>query len=96
MPAHLHKARSNALSHLPEAVAQRGAFAVVLTGGSTTTGLYRLLAESSFIHEVDWLHTFVYFGDERCVPSNHPDGNYRMARETLPRVTLTFPVLSVA
>jgi 6-phosphogluconolactonase len=66
-----------------EAVAQRGTFTVALAGGSSPASLYRLLADAPFVDEVDWDHTFVYFGDERCVPPDHPDSNFRMAREAL-------------
>lgn len=66
-----------------QAIADRGHFAVVLAGGSTPAGLYRLLAAPPYRDQVDWSRTYVYFGDERCVPPDHPDSNYRMARETL-------------
>lgn len=66
-----------------EAVALRGVFTVALAGGSTPANLYRLLAEPQFASAVDWHRTFVYFGDERCVPPDHPDSNYRMIYETL-------------
>lgn len=66
-----------------EAAAERGQFTAALAGGATPAGLYRLLATRPFVDQVPWLHTFVFFGDERCVPPDHPDSNYRMARETL-------------
>ncbi|OIO98460.1 MAG: 6-phosphogluconolactonase [Anaerolineae bacterium CG2_30_64_16] len=65
------------------AISASGQFNVVLAGGSTPAGLYRLLAQAPCRDKVDWSRTFVYFGDERCVPPDHPDSNYRMARETL-------------
>lgn len=65
------------------AVAERGIFTVALAGGSTPAGLYRLLAEPAWAAQVDWGRTLVCFGDERCVPPNHPWSNYRSARETL-------------
>jgi 6-phosphogluconolactonase len=66
-----------------EAIATRGRFAVALAGGSTPAGLYRLLAGPPYAGEIDWSRMLVFFGDERCVPPEHPDSNYRMARETL-------------
>ena len=66
-----------------QAVDDRGLFTVALAGGSTPAGLYRLLAQPPYRDQVDLLRTFVYFGDERCVPPDHPDSDYRMARETL-------------
>ncbi|MCX6028615.1 MAG: 6-phosphogluconolactonase [Chloroflexi bacterium] len=66
-----------------EAIAACGQFNVALAGGSTPAGLYRRLAQRPYVEQVDWPRVFVYFGDERCVPADHPDSNYRMARETL-------------
>jgi 6-phosphogluconolactonase len=66
-----------------EAVAQRCTFTVVLAGGASPISLYRLLAGAAFVDTVDWAHTFVYFSDERCVPPDHPDSNFWMAREAL-------------
>jgi 6-phosphogluconolactonase len=65
------------------AVAARGHFTVALSGGATPAGLYRLLTASPYRERVDWGRTMVFFGDERCVPPDHPDSNYRMVRETL-------------
>ncbi|HKJ09250.1 MAG TPA: 6-phosphogluconolactonase [Gammaproteobacteria bacterium] len=66
-----------------EAIAQRGAFHVALAGGSTPRRLYALLAGDEFSPHTDWSRVHVYFGDERSVPPDHPDSNYRMAREQL-------------
>jgi 6-phosphogluconolactonase len=66
-----------------DAIAQRGAFTVALAGGSSPASLYRLLAAPSFVHEIDWPHSHIYFGDERCVPPDHPDSNFKMAQEAL-------------
>ena len=66
------------------AVAERGRCTIALSGGSTPRGLYRLLAEdASFRARVDWGRTHLFWGDERCVPPDHPDSNYRMAFESL-------------
>ena len=66
-----------------EAVAERGRFAAALSGGSTPQGLYRLLAEPPYRGRVDWGRVEVFWGDERCVPPDHHDSNFRMAREAL-------------
>ncbi len=63
------------------AAATRGAFYVALSGGSTPRRLYDLLSQEPYLSSVPWQATHVYFGDERCVPPDHPDSNYRMARE---------------
>jgi len=44
--------------------------------------VYELLA-SDYRNQIDWSGTHIFFGDERCVPADHPDSNYRMVRETL-------------
>ena len=66
-----------------DAVQARGRFAVALAGGSTPRGTYALLASSTFASRVDWARVHLFWGDERCVPPEHPESNYRMARETL-------------
>jgi len=66
------------------AVAKRGRFAVALSGGTTPAGLYGVLASDARLRgAVPWGRTQVFWGDERQVPSEHPDSNYRLAREVL-------------
>ena len=65
------------------AVASRGRFVVALSGGSTPRATYTLLTSPEFVARVDWPRVHVFWGDERCVPPDHPDSNYAMARETL-------------
>lgn len=65
------------------AVERHGRFTWVLAGGSTPRGLYRLLAREPYRSTLPWAETHVLFGDERCVPPQHEDSNYRLARETL-------------
>jgi 6-phosphogluconolactonase len=76
-------AASRFLDSAERAVAKDGQFIVVLAGGSTPRGMYRRLTESPYRESVPWDRTFFVFGDERCVPPDHEDSNYRMARETL-------------
>jgi 6-phosphogluconolactonase len=67
-----------------EAVRLRGRFVVALAGGSTPRTLYELLgSEGGAV--LPWHCTSIAFGDERCVPPDHPDSNYRLVRETLLR-----------
>jgi 6-phosphogluconolactonase len=66
-----------------EAVGARGRFAVALAGGSTPRAMYALLATGEFATRVDWTRVHIFWGDERCVPPDRPDSNYRMAREAL-------------
>ena len=66
-----------------DAIAERGRFTIALAGGSTPAALYRLLASPPFASEIDWSRWHVLWGDERCVPPDHPDSNYGMAKGTL-------------
>ena len=66
-----------------EAIALGGRFSLVLSGGSTPRLLYELLAQEPYAPRLDWAKVEVFFADERCVPPDHPDSNYRLARETL-------------
>lgn len=64
------------------AIAARGRFCVALSGGNTPRGVYSLLAEKKK-DALPWDRIYVFFGDERPVPPDHPESNYRMARESL-------------
>jgi 6-phosphogluconolactonase len=67
-----------------EAIRSRGAFSLALAGGSTPRRLYALLAEEPALSSrIDWARVRLFWGDERCVPPDHPDSNYRMAFEAL-------------
>jgi 6-phosphogluconolactonase len=62
-----------------------GRFRVALAGGSTPRGLYSLLAseDAPFRDRVPWEKVQVFWGDERAVPPDHRDSNYKMAWDTL-------------
>jgi 6-phosphogluconolactonase len=64
-----------------DAIAQRGHFTVALSGGSTPRKLYSLLAQNNA--DFSWDKTFLFFGDERHVPPDHVESNYRMVNEAL-------------
>jgi len=64
-----------------EAVRLRRRALVALTGGTTPRRMYRMLGQDP--HRVPWRSVHVYWGDERCVPPDHDDSNYGMAREAL-------------
>lgn len=66
------------------AVAANGRFTVVLSGGTTPKALYSLLANDPALRaQVPWHEIFFFFGDERCVPPDHPDSNYCSANEAM-------------
>jgi 6-phosphogluconolactonase len=60
-----------------------GAFRVALSGGHTPIALHELLAASPYRERVAWERVQFYWGDDRCVPPDDEQSNYRMARETL-------------
>jgi 6-phosphogluconolactonase len=64
-------------------VPARGRFAVALSGGSTPRTFYSLLASDPFRKEVDWTKVHVFWADERCVPPDDGESNYRLVLETL-------------
>lgn len=65
-----------------EAIAARGACHVALSGGSTPKRLFQTLAAMGR-GALPWDHIELWWGDERCVPPDHADSNYRMTREAL-------------
>jgi 6-phosphogluconolactonase len=65
-----------------DVVGSTGACSLVLSGGSTPRTLYGLLA-SRFREQIPWLYVHVFWGDERYVPPDDAQSNYRMAKETL-------------
>ncbi|KAF0898308.1 hypothetical protein E2562_007160 [Oryza meyeriana var. granulata] len=63
-----------------ESAAERGAFTVALSGGSLIKAL-RKLAEPPYLEAVDWSKWHVFWVDERVVPKDHADSNYRLAMD---------------
>jgi 6-phosphogluconolactonase len=60
-----------------ESIAQRGRFSIVLAGGNTPRGVYRLLRDLP----MDWAKWHIYHGDERCLPRDHEDRNSLMVEQ---------------
>jgi 6-phosphogluconolactonase len=66
------------------AVRGRGSFNVALAGGSTPKALYNLLVNDPALRsQLPWNKIHLFFGDERHVPPDHPDSNFRMATEAM-------------
>lgn len=65
------------------AVAAESSFRVSLSGGSTPRTLYQLLASDEFRNRFPWRLVSWYFGDERFVPYDSPESNYRMVHEAM-------------
>lgn len=66
-----------------EAVSVRGRFTAALSGGKTPVALYALLAKPPLVSRIPWNRVHLFWGDERCVPPDHADSNYRLVRELL-------------
>lgn len=66
-----------------ESIIARGLFTIALSGGSTPRRVYELLAGEDFRESIDWPNVHVFFGDERMVPPDSAESNYRMANEAL-------------
>ena len=64
-------------------IEERGVFTFVLSGGTTPRLLYEKLAEQPYANRIDWQHTHLFWGDERCVPPEHQDSNFALAYETM-------------
>ncbi len=62
------------------AIAERGDCSLALSGGRTPEPVYRELARAA---DLDWSRVRIYFGDERAVPPDHSDSNYRLAWQAL-------------
>ncbi len=66
-----------------EALAERGVFNLALSGGKTPIPLFKLLSSPEWADRLPWERINLYWVDERCVPPEHEDSNYRVAREEL-------------
>ncbi len=66
-----------------QAVDDRGRFTWALAGGSTPRTVYQLLASDFYRERMPWSAIHFFWGDERHVPPDHPDSNFRMARKAM-------------
>ena len=73
--------RFSQLTH--QSVQGSGRFAVALSGGSTPKHLYSLLASAGYKERIPWNNVHLFWGDERCVPPDHPESNFGMVDEAL-------------
>jgi len=65
------------------AIDDHGWFSIGLSGGSAPPPVHRKLTVEPLVSRIDWSRVYVFWGDERCVPPDHPDSNYGMGRDTL-------------
>lgn len=66
-----------------EAISDHGSCSLVLAGGRTPGAIYRMLAIPPRVTEIEWEKLRLYFSDERWVPRDHIQSNFRMVDETL-------------
>jgi 6-phosphogluconolactonase len=66
-----------------KSIQDHGIFSAALSGGSTPEPVYRILGSLEKEKQIDWDNIHLFWGDERCVPPDHPDSNYRMVRKAL-------------
>jgi 6-phosphogluconolactonase len=66
-----------------QAIESRGRFLIALSGGSTPKTLFQMVATPEWKDRFNWGRTVFLFGDERCIPPEHPNSNFRMAQDTL-------------
>jgi 6-phosphogluconolactonase len=66
-----------------KSIRQTGIYAVALSGGSTPKRLYQILCGPSFRDRIVWAQAHVFWSDERCVPPDASESNYRLANEHL-------------
>ncbi|MDR4506498.1 MAG: 6-phosphogluconolactonase [Candidatus Scalindua sp.] len=66
-----------------EAIRKRGGCTIALAGGSTPRDVYALLATEPYRNRVCWTDVSLFWGDERTVPPDDPESNYRMVRQAL-------------
>lgn len=78
-----HEAAERVVAAANRAADEGRTFSIALAGGGTPRALYELLATPAFKSRVDWARVEVFFGDERTVPPDHKDSNYRMAHEAM-------------
>ena len=65
-----------------EAIEKNNLFSVALSGGSTPASIYRLLSQPEHRDKVDWSKILIFWSDERAVPPDDKDSNYRMSMES--------------
>ncbi len=65
------------------AAEKEGRFAIALSGGATPKSLYALLAAPPYLDRLPWARMHFFWGDERFVPPDDPQSNFRMAREAM-------------
>lgn len=79
----IHATAEMIVTTISEAVHARGTCAIALSGGSTPREVYAMFAQENFRGRIDWPRVHWFWGDERMVPPEHEESNYRMTHEAL-------------
>jgi 6-phosphogluconolactonase len=77
------KAVQDFVAHVRETLEHKDRFSVALPGGATPKLFFSRLAQEPYRSEIPWDKIWVFWGDERCVPPEHPESNYGLARQLL-------------
>ena len=70
------------INEIGQAIREKGFCSIALAGGNTPREVYSMLADDSYRDRVDWNRLHLFWGDERMVPPEHEDSNFRMVQET--------------
>ena len=84
-PTFADVAASGIVGVIADAIRQRGHCTLALAGGATPRPVYERMATAPLAEQVPWDRVAIYFGDERCVPPDDEESNYRMVRDALLR-----------
>ncbi|GIW06991.1 MAG: 6-phosphogluconolactonase [Dehalococcoidia bacterium] len=83
-PAELAQEAAQRITHLAQAaIDAMGVFRIALSGGTTPRATHEALASEPFRSQINWSKVEVFWSDDRAVPPDDPESNYRMAVETL-------------
>lgn len=75
----IHEAAERIVAAAARCVRENDGFSIALSGGRTPQGLYELLASNAYRARIDWAKMHIFFGDERCVPPDSDQSNFRTA-----------------
>ncbi len=78
-----HRCTDAVVSVGTQSISTSGRFTLVLSGGSTPRKLYELLAAGPYRERLSWNRVHLFWGDERCVPPDHAESNFRLVQEEL-------------
>ncbi|MEW6534173.1 MAG: 6-phosphogluconolactonase [Candidatus Auribacterota bacterium] len=80
----MSKAAAESIANLICRIAREQVFVtLVLSGGNSPNGIYSLLAKEPLVSKIPWEIVYIFWGDERCVPADHPENNYKNAYEAM-------------